>query len=150
MEIILLEKIQKLGDLGEQVSVKPGFGRNFLIPNGKAVPATKENVEKFEARRAELEKAQADALAAAQSRADKISALDITIAQKAGSEGKLFGSVTPHDIAEAATEAGVELKKSEVQLPEGPFRNIGEYDVAVQLHPDVSSTLKLTVVAEDE
>lgn len=150
MEIILLEKIQKLGDLGDQVSVKPGFGRNFLIPNGKAVPATKENVEKFEARRAELEKAQADALATAQSRADKISALNITITQKAGSEGKLFGSVTNHDIAEAATEAGVELKKSEVQLPEGPYRNIGEYDVAVQLHPDVSSTLKLTVVAEEE
>lgn len=150
MEVILLEKVQNLGELGQQVSVKPGFGRNFLIPTGKAVPATKQNVEKFEARRAELEKAQADTLADAQSRADKINELSITIAQKAGTEGKLFGSVTPHDIAEAATAAGVELQKSEVQLPEGPFRMIGEYVVEINLHADMNATLKLAVVAEEE
>lgn len=150
MDVILLEKIQNLGELGQQVSVKPGFGRNFLIPTGKAVPATKQNVEKFEARRAELEKAQAESLNIAQTRAEKINELSITIAQKAGSEGKLFGSVTPHDIAEVATQAGVELQKSEVQLPEGPFRAIGEYEVEINLHADVNATLKLAVVAEEE
>ncbi len=150
MEVILLEKIQKLGELGQTVSVKPGFGRNYLIPAGKAVPATKDNVEQFEARRAELEKAQTEALGIAQARADKINELVISIAQKVGTEGKLFGSVTPHDIAEAATQAGVELQKSEVQLPDGPFRAIGEYEVAIHLHADVNATLKLTVVAEEE
>ena len=150
MEIILLEKIQNLGDLGEQVTVKPGFGRNFLIPSGKAVPATKENVEKFEAQRAELEKAVAEQLSAAQARAEKINDLHISISHKVGTEGKLFGSVTGQEIAEAATQAGVEIQKSEVQLPDGPFRMIGDYDVAVNLHADVNATLKLSVVPEEE
>ena len=150
MEVILLEKIQNLGGLGEQVSVKPGFGRNFLIPTGKAVPATKQNIEKFEAQRAELEKVEAEALAEAQSRADKINQLEISIAHKVGAEGKLFGSVTPHEIADTATAAGVEIQKSEVQLPEGPFRSIGEYEVEINLHADVNAKLKLSVIAEEE
>ena len=149
MDVILLEKIQNLGNLGDQVTVKPGYGRNFLIPEGKAVPATKDNVARFEAERAELEKAEATALAEAQARAEKLNDTSITIQQKAGSEGKLFGSVTNHDIAEAVTAEGVELQKSEVQLPEGPFRSTGEFEVAVQLHADVSATIKLTIEAEE-
>ncbi len=149
MEVILLEKIQKLGELGQQVSVKPGFGRNFLIPTGKAVPASKENVEKFEAKRAELEKAQAETLVAAEERATKLNDVTITIARKAGSEGKLFGSVSNHDIAEAVNAAGVELAKSEVQLPEGPFRALGEFEVTAQLHPDVTATVKLVIEVEE-
>ena len=150
MEIILLEKIQNLGNLGDQVTVKPGFGRNFLIPSGKAVPATKENVEKFEAQRAELEKAMADQLSNAQSRAEKINELQISITHKAGNEGKLFGSVTGQEIAETATNAGVEIHKSEVQLPEGPFRMVGDYEVSINLHADVNATLKVSVVPEEE
>jgi len=149
MEVILLEKIRRLGDLGDKVRVKPGFGRNFLIPQGKAVPATAENVAKFEARRAELEKAQADALGVAASRAEKLNALTLTIRRKAGEEGKLFGSVSTSDIAEAATAAGVELHKHEVRLPEGPFRAVGQYDVALNLHADVDARVKLNIEAED-
>jgi large subunit ribosomal protein L9 len=148
MEVILLEKIRRLGDLGDKVRVKPGFGRNFLIPQGKAVPATPENVAKFEARRAELEKAQTDALAVAAARAEKLNALTLTIRRKAGDEGKLFGSVSTGDIAEAATAAGVELHKHEVRLPEGPFRAVGQYDVALNLHADVDVKIKLNIEAE--
>jgi large subunit ribosomal protein L9 len=149
MEVILLEKIRRLGDLGDKVRVKPGFGRNFLIPQGKAVPATPENVAKFEARRAELEKAQAEALAAAAARAEKLSTLTLTIRRKAGEEGKLFGSVSTGDIAEAATAAGVELHKHEVRLPEGPFRAVGQYEVALNLHADVDASVKLNIEAEE-
>jgi large subunit ribosomal protein L9 len=149
MEVILLEKIRRLGDLGDKVRVKPGFGRNFLIPHGKAVPATPENVAKFEARRAELEKAQGEALAVAAARAEKLSALTLVIRRKAGDEGKLFGSVSTGDIAEAATAAGVELHKHEVRLPEGPFRAVGEYAVALSLHADVDANVKLRIEAED-
>ncbi|MFC3095223.1 50S ribosomal protein L9 [Alteromonas sediminis] len=149
MEIILLDKIANLGGLGDKVSVKSGYARNFLFPKGKAVPATKENVEKFEARRAELEAKIADQLAAAQARAEKVEALEnVTIAAPAGDEGKLFGSVGTRDIAEAITAAGVEVAKAEVKLPTGTLRETGEYDIDLQLHSDVTTTVKLVVIAE--
>jgi len=148
MQIILLEKIANLGTLGDQVSVKPGYARNFLFPQGKAVPATKANVEQFEARRAELE-AQADAnLAEANARKEKIEEIELSVAVKAGDEGKLFGSLGNRDIADLASQAGVELAKSEVRLPNGPIRNVGAFDVTIQLHAEVSAVLKLHVVAE--
>ncbi|MCX4027615.1 50S ribosomal protein L9 [Endozoicomonas sp. SM1973] len=148
MEVILLEKIANLGNLGDKVSVKPGYGRNFLIPFNKAVPATKSNVAEFEARRAELEKAAAENLAAAQKRAEVIGELELTLTAKAGDEGKLFGSIGTRDLAEAISAAGVEVSKSEIRLPEGPLRHIGEFDVNIHLHTDVDATLKVTVEAE--
>ncbi len=149
MEVILLETVGNLGGLGDQVSVKAGFGRNYLLPQGKAVPATAENVAQFEARRAELEAAAASALTAAQKRADAINAMAaVVITMKAGDEGKLFGSVGTRDIAEAATAAGVEIDKSEVRLPEGALREIGTYEVAVQVHANVMTVLNLSIVAE--
>lgn len=148
MEIILLEKVQNLGDLGEKVNVKPGFGRNFLIPTGKAVPATASNVEAFEARRAELEKAAAEKLATAQARADKLAELSVTITRKASDEGKLFGSVSNIDIADAITSVGVEISKSEVRMPEGAIRDTGEFDIAIHLHTDINSTVKVVVAAD--
>lgn len=150
MEVILLETIHNLGQLGDKVRVRPGYGRNFLIPQGKAVFATPENVEKFEAQRAELEKAQAEALAKAQERADKLNTVTITIARKASGEGKLFGSVSTIDIAEAVTETGNELAKQEVLLPDGPFRSIGTFEVNLQLHADIQATITLNVVAEED
>ena len=148
MEIILLEKIPNLGGLGDKVSVKPGYGRNYLIPQGKAVVASAEKIEQFEQRRAELEKKAADTLAAAQSRAATISALKVTITHKAGDEGRLYGSIGTRDIAEAVTAAGVAVEKSEVRLPMGPIRHIGEYEIGIQLHGDVVAILPLTVAAE--
>ena len=149
MNIILLDKIANLGGLGDQVSVKSGYARNFLFPQGKAVPATKDNVEKFEARRAELEAKIAEALNAAQTRADQLSALEtVTIAAPAGDEGKLFGSVGTRDIADAVTAAGVELAKAEVKLPTGTLRELGEFDIDVQLHSEVMTSVKLAIVAE--
>lgn len=125
MQVILLDKIGNLGSLGDQVNVKAGYARNFLIPQGKAVMATKANVEMFETRRAELEANVAKQLAAAEARAEKVNALEVTIASKSGDEGKLFGSIGTRDIAEAATAAGVEIAKSEVRLPEGALRTTG-------------------------
>ena len=148
MQMILLEKVQNLGDLGDKVNVKPGFGRNFLIPTGKAVPATASNVEAFEARRAELEKAAAEKLAAAQARADKLAELTVTITRKASEEGKLFGSVSNIDVADAITAAGVEVGKAEVRMPEGALRDTGEFDISVHLHTDINSTVKVVVAAE--
>ncbi len=151
MEVILLEKVANLGNLGEKVSVKSGFGRNFLIPQGKAVFASAENIKVFEERRAELEKQAADSLAAAEARKAQVDALSdgVTIAHKAGEEGRLFGSVGTTDIAQACTDAGVEIAKSEVRLPEGPFREAGEYEVTLHLHTDVDTTLKVTIVGEE-
>ena len=148
MEVILLETIAKLGDLGEKVNVKSGYGRNFLIPQRKAVPATAENLEVFEARRAELEKLAGEKLVDAQGRAETINALSVSIETKAGEEGKLFGSVTVRDIAEAAKAKGVSLEKSEIRMPEGPIRELGEFDIDVHLHPEVDAVLKLSVVPE--
>lgn len=148
MQIILLEKVANLGSLGEQVNVKAGYARNFLFPQGKAVPATKANIEHFEARRAELEAAAADKLANAEARKQQLEEIELSVAVKAGDEGKLFGSLGNRDIADLATGAGVEVSKSEVRLPNGPIRAIGEFDIAIQLHAEVSATLKLHVVAE--
>ena len=148
MNVILLEKVHNLGNLGDKVNVKSGYGRNFLIPQGKAVQATKENIEVFEAKRAELEANAAEVLAAAQARADKLSGMTIEMASKAGDEGKLFGSISAANIADAVTAAGAELSKSEVVLSDGPLRNIGTFEIAVQVHPDVNSTIKVTVVPE--
>lgn len=149
MEVILLENIGNLGALGDTVDVKPGYGRNFLIPQGKAVPATQDNVAKFETRRAELEAAAAETLAAAQARSDALTALDaVNIAATAGEEGRLFGSVGTRDIAEALTAAGCEVDKSEVRLPEGVIRELGEYEIMIQVHAEVSSSVAIHIVAE--
>jgi large subunit ribosomal protein L9 len=149
MNIILLDKIANLGGLGDQVSVKSGYARNFLFPQGKAVPATKDNVEKFEARRAELEAKMTEVLNAAQARADQLTALEaVTIQAPAGDEGKLFGSVGTRDIADAVSAAGVAVTKAEVKLPTGTLRELGEYDIDVQLHAEVTTTVKVVIVAE--
>ena len=150
MEVILLEKVYNLGELGDKVKVKPGYGRNFLIPSGKAVSATKENVAMYEEKKAELEKQQQEALATANARADKLKDVSVTIARKAGSEGKLFGSVGTVDIAEAVTAAGTNLEKQKIRMPEGPIRALGEYEFDIQLHADVMTTIKVVVVAEEE
>lgn len=149
MEIILLDKIANLGGLGDKVTVKSGYARNFLFPQGKAVPATKVNVEKFEQRRAELEAKIADQHSAAQARADKIAELgEVTIASPAGDEGKLFGSVGTRDIANAITAAGVEVSKSEVKLPVGTLRETGEFDIDLQIHSEVTASIKLIIIQE--
>lgn len=148
MNVILLERIRNLGDLGEEVGVKAGFARNFLIPQGKAVRATAENRAVFEARRAELERVAGDRLAEAQTRAAKLEGVAVSIAAKAGEEGKLYGSVGTSDIAQAVSALGTEVAKSEVRMPEGVIRLVGEYDIDVQLHSDVTVTVKVTVVPE--
>ncbi len=149
MEVILLEKIVKLGDLGDKVSVKSGYGRNYLVPQRKAVPATADNVADFEARRAELQQHADEKLKGAQDRAGKIEALNVSITSKAGEEGKLFGSITVRDIAEAATSRGVTVEKSEVRLPDGPLRELGEYEIAIHLHSEVNAVMNVKVIAED-
>jgi len=148
MEVILLEKVANLGNLGDKVNVKPGYGRNYLMPKGKAVAATAANVASFEARRAELEKVAAEALAAAQARADKMEGMSIEIARVAGDEGKLFGSVGTVDIAEALNAAGIEVEKSEVRLPNGALREVGEFDVDVQLDSEITASVKVNIISE--
>lgn len=148
MEVILLQDVGNLGELGDKVTVKAGYGRNYLIPQHIAVPATKENLDAFEERRAELQRIADEKLVEAKKRAELVNGLDITLTVKAGEEGKLFGSVTVRDIAEAAVKRGVEIDNSEINLPEGPIRALGEYDIDVQLHPEVSAVLKLGVIAE--
>jgi large subunit ribosomal protein L9 len=146
MDIILLEKVGGLGNLGDKVRVKGGFGRNFLIPYGKAVSATTDNVARFEAKRAELEKGATERLAAAQARAEKLSSLKVTIAANAGDEGKLFGSIGTRDVADAITATGNEVGKSEVRMPNGVIRAIGDYQIDVQLHSDITATVTVSVV----
>lgn len=148
MEVILLEKVGKMGVLGDTVNVKSGYARNYLIPTGKAVLATADNVKYFEERRAELEKAEAAKLAEAQARADQLAELELTVTANAGDEGKLFGSIGTRDVADLVSATGVTLDKSEVKLPEGPIRSVGEYDITVQLHTDVTSSVHIIVVAE--
>lgn len=147
MEVILLEKVANLGDLGDKVTVKSGYGRNFLLPQRKATAATAANVAAFEARRAELEKVAAEKRAEAEARAAQLSELEVTITANTGEEGKLFGSIGTHDIADALTASGVEVNRSEVRLPYGTIRQTGEYDVTVHLHTDIEATVKLIVVA---
>lgn len=148
MNIILLEKINKLGALGDQVSVKAGFGRNYLIPHGKALPATEANVKMFEERRAELEANADESLAAAATRAEVLNGTEVVIVRKAGEEGRMFGSVTNGDVAEALNAAGAEVEKREVRMPEGAIRELGEYDIELHLHTDVNATVKIIVEAE--
>lgn len=149
MEVILLTKVDNLGNLGDKVTVKPGYGRNYLLPQGLAKPATPENVAEFEARRAELEKQLAEELAAAQARADKLKDMAVEITTKAGAEGKLFGSIGTHDISEAVTKAGVQLERKEVRLPDGPIRMTGEHEVELHLHSDVDATIKIVIIGEE-
>ena len=149
MEVILLEKVENLGNLGDKVRVRSGYARNFLLPQGKAKFATEANIAEFEARRAELEKMAAEALATAEARRDKFEAANISITALVGGEGKLFGSIGPADIAEAAQAAGLDLEKREVRMPDGPLRAAGEFEIALQLHTDVKATLKVTITAEE-
>jgi len=148
VEVILLKKVGHLGDLGEKVSVRAGYGRNCLIPSGFAVPATAANMESFEDRRAELERAAMESLAAAASRRELLDGLTVTVARKAGDEGKLFGSVGTQDIAAAVQERGMALERQEVRLPKGAFRATGEYEVTLHLHADIDATIKLQVTPE--
>jgi large subunit ribosomal protein L9 len=148
MELILLQKVTNLGNLGDKVNVKPGFGRNYLVPQGKAVPATAANLAEFEAKRAEYEAKASDALATAEARKARLEGAVVTIHANASTEGKLYGSVGPREIAEALTKAGSPVNKSEVVLGEGAFRNIGEYEVVVHLHADVETPVKVVVEAE--
>ena len=148
MELILLEKVQNLGDLGDLVKVKAGFGRNYLVPQGKAAPATKENLELFEARRAELEAAAKDRLGQAQSRQSGMAEVVIELTANASDEGKLYGSIGPREIANAVSALGHELTKSEVIMGEGPLRTVGEFDVIVQLHTDVETIVKVIITPE--
>lgn len=148
MKLILLQKVTNLGGLGDLVDVKPGYGRNFLVPQGKAVPATEANVASFEAKRAEYEAKAKASHDEADARAAKFADASVTIGAHASTEGKLYGSVGPRDIAEAFTAAGLPLEKSEVILGEGAFRTVGEYDVVIKLHADVEATVKVIVEAD--
>lgn len=150
MEVILIEKIDRLGGLGDLVNVRPGYARNFLLPTGKAKVATPENIAEIEAQKADLQKAAAEAQAAAEARGDKISALAISITAKSGTEGKLFGSIGNADIADAITAAGVEVAKREVRLPDGPIRLAGEYEITLHLHADVDAVAKVTIIGEED
>jgi len=149
MDVILLEKIDRLGTLGDVVSVKPGYARNFLLPFGKAKVASPENVKELEARRAELEAKAAEMLAEAEARRAKLDGMAVSITSKAGTEGKLFGSVGTTDIADAIIAAGVEVEKKEVRMPTGPIRVAGDYDIELHLHTDVNATIRLTVIGEE-
>lgn len=148
MQVILLEKVANLGQLGEVVKVKPGYARNFLIPTGKAKRATEANLAEFETRRADLEKAQNQTLSTAEERAAKLEGIGVQVAQKAGVDGRLFGSVTNYDISEALKAQGFDVPKAAVRLPDGPLKHIGEYEITLDLHTDVKAHIKVTVVAE--
>jgi large subunit ribosomal protein L9 len=148
MQVILLEKVAHLGNLGDVVRVKDGYGRNFLIPNRIARRATSEAIAEFEARRAELEKAAAEKLAAAQAQAEKLNGLRVSVSQKAGVDGRLFGSVTNHDIADALEKQGFKLDKAQVRMPNGPLKAVGEYQLAVGLHTDVIAEVVVVVSGE--
>ncbi|AMD01288.1 MULTISPECIES: 50S ribosomal protein L9 [Halomonas] len=148
MEVILLDNIGKLGGLGDKVAVKPGYGRNYLVPYGLAVPATKDNVEAFNAQRAELEAQAAERKAEAEARAAQLNEIELSLVSKAGDEGKLFGSIGPRDLAEALGQAGIDVAKSEVRMPQGPIRQTGEYDIELHLHAEVDATVRVVVVAE--
>jgi len=149
MDLILLEKVQNLGDLGDLVKVKAGFGRNFLVPQGKAMPATKDNLAQFEARRAELEAVAADRLGQAQARQSGLAELVVEIAANASEEGNLYGSIGPREVATAVSALGHEITKAEVVMGEGPIRTVGEFDVLVHLHADVETKVKVIITPED-
>jgi len=148
MQVILLKKVPNLGSLGEKVAVRPGYGRNFLIPGGYAAPATEANLKAFEERRAELEREAAAAAARAEEQKVVMEGMSVTIARKSGDEGRLFGSVGTGDIATAAQEAGLVIERSQVRLPSGPLRAVGQYEIVVHLHADVQGNLKVEIVSE--
>ena len=148
MQLILLQKVVNLGNLGDKVTVKPGYGRNFLVPQGKAVPATANNLAEFEARRAEYEAKAKASLEGAEGRKARLEGASVTISANASTEGKLYGSVGPRDIAEALTKAGMPVEKSEVVMGEGPLRHVGEFDVLVHLHADIETSVKVVIVAD--
>ncbi|MEO7386927.1 MAG: 50S ribosomal protein L9 [Gammaproteobacteria bacterium] len=150
MDVILLEKVENLGNIGDRVKVRSGYGRNFLLPRGKATLATSTNVAVFEARRAEFEKKEAAELEAARQRAASAGKLALRLSAKAGTEGKLFGSLGTADIAEACTAAGFPVKRSEIRLPDGPIRTLGDHSIELHLHSDVNAVINVTVVAEDD
>lgn len=149
MNVILLDNVENLGSIGDMVSVKPGYGRNYLLPAGKAALATKDNVAEFEARRAELESAAAEELAAATARAELINGMDLVIPANVGPEGKLFGSVGPADISDAFEKVGVEVAKAEVRMPDGPIHEAGDFEVGLHLHSAVDVVVNVKVVAEE-
>jgi large subunit ribosomal protein L9 len=149
MEVILLQKVANLGNIGDRVKVRSGFGRNFLLPQGKATLATPDNIARFEARRAELERAAREHLTSAEERAAAMKDFKLTIRAKAGTEGKLFGSIGTSDIAEACTREGFKVERSEVRLPNGPLRMVGEHTVSLHLHADIDVPLHITIVAEE-
>jgi len=149
MEVILLQKVANLGTIGDRVKVRSGYGRNYLLPEGKATLATPDNVKKFEARRSELERIANEQLSSAEERAGALKEFKLTISAKAGTEGKLFGSIGTADIAEAATNAGLKIARSEVRLPNGPLRAVGEHSVAVHLHTDVTVPLAILILPEE-
>jgi len=149
MNVILLDNVENLGSIGDLVKVKPGYGRNFLIPQGKAALATPQNIKEIEVRRAELEKAAAEELAAAKARAKAIDGVELVVAANAGSEDKLFGSVGPIDIVEGLKEVQVDIERSEVRMPDGPIHELGEYEIGVHLHSEVNATVKVRVVAAE-
>ena len=150
MEVILFEKVDRLGTIGDLVNVKAGFARNYLLPQGKAKIATDANKAEIESRRAEFEKLAAEALSAAEKRREQIELLSISITAKSGTEGKLFGSIGNADVAAALTEAGVEIEKRDVRLPDGPIRQAGEYEITLHLHTDVNAVAKITIIGEEE
>jgi|SRR5438067_9895179 len=148
MQVILMEKVANLGELGDVVKVKDGFARNYLIPHGKAKRATEANLKAFEARRSDLEKAQEETLAKAKSRAEKLEGLTLQITQKAGPDGRLFGSVTNYDIVEALTKQGHEVERANVRMPQGPLKQVGDVPIQIALHTDVTATITVSVVGE--
>jgi large subunit ribosomal protein L9 len=148
MQVILMEKVTNLGNLGDVVKVKDGYARNFLIPHGKAKRATADNLKAFESRRAELERAQAETLSKAQERGAKLDGLTLQITQKAGPDGRLFGSVTNYDIVEALHKQGHEVERANVRMPQGPLKQVGEYPIHIALHTDVAVTIKVSVLGE--
>lgn len=150
MNVILLEKVENLGNIGDRVKVRPGYGRNYLLPRGKAALATPENIALVEARRAEFERHAQEEITAARARAEQLTGLAVRLTARAGTEGRLFGSVGTTDIAEACTAAGIAVKRSEVRLPEGPIRTVGDHTVDLHLHSDVNVTLTVTVAAEED
>ncbi len=149
MQVILLEEVQNLGNLGDEVKVKSGYARNYLIPYGRAVIANKENRDAFEAKRAELERVHAEGLAKARARADKMDGASVQLVRKVSEEGKLFGSVSTRDIAEAMQEAGYDLQRSEIHLGAGPLKDVGDHEIAVTLHPEVDIKITVTIVGEE-
>ena len=150
MNVILLDKVENLGDIGDLVTVKPGYGRNYLLPSGKASLATPENIAEFEARRADLEKHAAEELASANARAELVQGMELVIQANVGPEGKLFGSVGPIDIADACEKVGVEIARSEVRMPDGPIHEVGDFAVGLHFHSDVNAEITVKVVADEE